>query len=188
MRILAEAVTAEESTLLEAVTEQWEREKEKGGTTRRALRLPRFMMPLAVAATLVAAIVTVKLLVNYGASPKSGSDVVQLLLTQHRPFESRMAGEPYVPIVRTRGTDDPRVSYPLVAGEMTRLSANSHEMGRFYLLQKDFDRAIPYLEIAAREVGATPAVHNDLAVAYLESGNAARIEKAGDEFRQALES
>jgi tetratricopeptide (TPR) repeat protein len=69
---------------------------------------------------------------------------------------------------------------------MTRLSANSHEMGRFYLLQKDFNRAIPYLEIAEREVGAGPAVHNDLGVAYLESGNVSQLEKAGPEFQHAL--
>jgi tetratricopeptide (TPR) repeat protein len=59
-------------------------------------------------------------------------------------------------------------------------------MGRFYLLQKDFGRAIPYLKIAAREVGAGPEVHNDLGVAYLE-GNGARIENAAEEFRRALE-
>jgi tetratricopeptide (TPR) repeat protein len=109
-----------------------------------------------------------------------------LLLEQNRPFDSRISGEPHRPIVRTRGADDPEVSYNLLAGEMTRLSASSHEMGRFYLLQKDFGRAIPYLENAEREVGASLAVHNDLGVAYLESGNTLQTEKAGAEFLHAL--
>jgi tetratricopeptide (TPR) repeat protein len=129
-----------------------------------------------------------RFLIRRSAEPRSGGDVVQLLLAQNRPFESRMAGEPYRPIVRTRGTDDPGVSYSLLAGEMTRLSSNSHEMGRFYLLQKEFNRAIPYLEIAEREVGAGAAVHNDLGVAYLESENVQQAGKAGQEFQHALDS
>jgi tetratricopeptide (TPR) repeat protein len=59
-------------------------------------------------------------------------------------------------------------------------------MGRFYLLQKDFARAIPYLEMAEREPGAGAAVHNDLGVAYLESGDPMQLQRAGQEFQHAL--
>ena len=111
---------------------------------------------------------------------------MSLLLTQNRPFESRITGQPHRPIVLTRGAAAPAVSYSLVAGELARLSANSHEMGRFYLLQKDFGRALQYLVIAEGEVGANAAVHNDLGVAYLESGDASRLEKAREEFLHAL--
>src|SRR5215813_13240741 len=69
---------------------------------------------------------------------------------------------------------------------MTRLSAYSHQMGRFYLLQKEYGRAISYLEIAEHEIGADAAVHNDLGVAYMES-DGPRLEQAGEEFRHALE-
>jgi Tfp pilus assembly protein PilF len=68
---------------------------------------------------------------------------------------------------------------------MTRLKADGHQMGRFYLVQKDFDHAIPYLERAAAEAGDTAAVHNDLGVAYFESGSA--DERAEREFRRALD-
>ena len=98
-----------------------------------------------------------------------------------------MTGQPYHPLFRTRGTNDPGLSYNLLAGEMTRLSASSHEMGRFYLLQKDFSRAISYLEIAEREVGAGAAVHNDLGVAYFEGGTASQMEMAEAEFLHALQ-
>jgi tetratricopeptide (TPR) repeat protein len=94
---------------------------------------------------------------------------------------------PHRPIVLTRGPEDPGPSYSLLAGEMTRRSANSHEMERFYLLQKDFSRAIPYLVMAEGEIGTSAAVHNDLGVAYLENGSAAETEKAGAEFRHAVE-
>ena len=70
---------------------------------------------------------------------------------------------------------------------MTRLSADSHEMGRFYLIQKDFSTAVRFLEMAEREVGAPPEVHNDLGVAYLESGDSARLRKASVEFMHALD-
>jgi tetratricopeptide (TPR) repeat protein len=97
-----------------------------------------------------------------------------------------MADEPHIPMVRTRGPQQPGVAYGLLAGEMTRLSADSHQMGRFYLLQKDFPRAIQYLEIASREVGATADVHNDLGVAYLESGDSVKVGQSGSEFQRAL--
>src|SRR5207302_469018 len=149
------------------------------GLPRRTDAFSRRILGLAaVAAVLVVAVIGGRLLIERQAQPKSASEVVELLLSQRRPFESRLANEPHLPIVRTRGGDDQGIAYGLVAGEMTRLAADSHQMGRFYLLQKDFSRSIPYLEIAEREVGAGAAVHNDLGVAYLE-GDGSRVEKAG---------
>jgi len=80
----------------------------------------------------------------------------------------------------------PGIDYGLLAGEMTGMSAGAPDMGRFYLLQKDFGHATPYLELAARESSATAAVHNDLGVAYLEAADPVKTEKASLEFRQAL--
>jgi tetratricopeptide (TPR) repeat protein len=186
MRVLQPDVTSEEALALGAIAAQW---KTKTGRKVMPQRKTHPRLPLALAS--IAAVLVVSVGVGWiirarSAEPKSGSEVVQLLLAQNRPFESRMAAEPHRPIIRTRGPETPGVSYTVLAGEMTRLSANSHEMGRFYLLQKDFGRAIPYLEIAEQEVGAGAAVHNDLGVAYLESGNAPELEKAGSEFLEAL--
>jgi tetratricopeptide (TPR) repeat protein len=69
---------------------------------------------------------------------------------------------------------------------MTRLGAPMNEMGRFWLLQKDLEHATQYLEIAAAESGASAVVHNDLGVAYLESGDVSKTEKARSEFQLAL--
>jgi Tfp pilus assembly protein PilF len=60
-------------------------------------------------------------------------------------------------------------------------------MGRFYLVQKDFKRAINYLELAEKEVGARSEIHNDLGVAYLEGSGQAGLQKAAQEFRHALQ-
>jgi tetratricopeptide (TPR) repeat protein len=131
--------------------------------------------------------VSVQVLSKGEAEPASASEVVQLLLSQQRPFELQLANQPHLPILRTRGAEDPGVSYGLLAGELTRLSADSHQMGRFYLIQKDFQRAINYLELAEKEIGASPEIHNDLGVAYLEGGGESRLQKAAQEFQHALE-
>jgi tetratricopeptide (TPR) repeat protein len=71
---------------------------------------------------------------------------------------------------------------------MTRLGADSYQMGRFYLIHQDFTKAISYLEMAEREVGARPEFHNDLGAAYLEAGGEGFLAKAGEEFRHALQA
>ena len=184
MKILKEEVSSEEASAVQAIKEQWH--KAKHVVPRRTGTFSnRLLGFVGIAAVLVVALIAGRLLIEQQSQPRSASEVVQLLLAQHRPFESRLADEPHLPIVQTRGGDDPGIAYGLVAGEMTKLSADSHQMGRFYLLQKDFGRSIPYLEIAEREVGSGAAVHNDLGVAYLE-GDGSRVEKAGEEFRHAL--
>ncbi len=187
MRVLQEEVSSDESKALENISEEWRSKTEGKTATRRGLRFQRLIAFAAAAGVFAMCLFSVRLIVERWSEPKSGTELVQLLLEQNRPFESRIAGEPHRPILRTRGYEEPNVSYNLLAGEMTKLSANSHEMGTFYLLQKEFDRAIPYLEIAAQEVGAGAAVHNDLGVGYLESGNLSQMPKAGPEFLKALE-
>ncbi len=187
MEILNEDVTGEEANALQTITDQWNKKKQEEKRPRRTGTLPSwFQAVVGGAAALLIGLVSIVIL-NRPAEPQSAREVVQLLLAERRPFEPRMADQPYLPIVRTRGGDEPGVAYGVLAGEMTRLSADSHQMGRFYLLQKDFNMAIRYLEIAEREVGARPEVHNDLGVAYLESGDPARVQKAFLEFRHALE-
>jgi tetratricopeptide (TPR) repeat protein len=184
MKILREEVSPEEASAVQSIEEQWHKGKHE--LPRRTWTLSTWLLRFGVvAAVLVLAVIAGRLLAVHQPQPESASEVVELLLAQHRPFESRLANEPHLSIVRTRGGDDSGIAYALVAGEMTRLGADSHEMGRFYLLQKDFGRSVPYLEIAEREVGAGAAVHNDLGVAYLE-GNGSRVEEAGEEFRHAL--
>jgi tetratricopeptide (TPR) repeat protein len=187
MRLLNPELTSEEAEALEAIKRQWD--DRTPGTRlpgRPRIRRNWLLVCAAVAACLVIGVVTIRYVLEQGV-PGSAGEVVDLLLaSEPRPFESRISGQPHRALVRTRGPEDPGIAYGALAGEMTRLSADAHEMGRFYLLQKDFNRARSYLEVAEQEVGAGPDVHNDLGVAYLESGVEAQLEKAAEEFRHAL--
>jgi len=187
MHVLADEVTGEERQALEVVTAEWDRKRTERQLRRSTGTFPTWLLGfVGIAAALILGVISVRFLLEQQSEPKSAGEVVRLLLAQQRPFESRMTAEPHIPMVRTRGLEEPGVAYNVLAGEMTRLSATSHEMGRFYLLQKDFPRAIQYLEMASREVGASADVHNDLGVAYLESGDSVKVDQAGSEFRTAL--
>jgi len=186
MRLLDEEMTADETAAIEAFTAEWEKKRNERIAHHTGIWKRRFLSGLAVVAALAMGVVSIRLLVDHISRPDSPSDVVQLLLSQQRPFELQMSNEPHLPILRTRGIDDPGVSYGLLAGELTRLSADSHQMGRFYLVQKDFKRAIDYLELAEKEVGASAEIHNDLGIAYMEGSGEAGLQKAAQEFRHAL--
>lgn len=187
MHLLNEEVGDGEAAALQAITAEWD--KKKAQKPRRTGTFKGWFLGFAaIAAVVIIGVTSGRIILDRAAEPKSAAEVVQLLLSQQRPFEPRLGGQPHMPIVRTRGADDPSVAYSLLASEMTRLSANTHQMGRFYLLQKDFNKAIAYLEMAEQEVGARADVHNDLGVAYLEGGGEARLQKAVQEFQHALDS
>jgi tetratricopeptide (TPR) repeat protein len=188
MRLLSEDMSAEETTAIESFTAEWDKKGREKLARRTGTWKRWFLSGTAVAAALIMGLISVRFIMYRMPQTDSASQVVQLLLSQQRPFELQMSNEPHLPILRTRGTDDPGVSYGLLAGELTRLSADSHQMGRFYLVQKDFKRAINYLELAEKEVGASPEIHNDLGVAYLEGSGEAGLQKAAREFRHALAS
>jgi tetratricopeptide (TPR) repeat protein len=189
IRLLDREVSPDESEKVQTVISAWEKKRARQGVPSRTGTLGMgFIMWAAIAALLVVGVISIPFMLQRLAEPKSANEVVQLLLSRDRPFESRLADQPYRSSERTRGADNPGVSYGLLAGEMTRLSASSYQMGRFYLLQKDFDRAIDYLEIGERETGVGAEVHNDLGVAYLESGGELRLRKATQEFEHALEA
>jgi tetratricopeptide (TPR) repeat protein len=183
MRLLDEEARPDEASELQVITTEWDKRRQAAPRRTRSSWLWTIG---GIAAALIIGVISLQLMLRPVAEPASATEVVQLLLSQNRPFEPRMSDQPHLPIVRTRGPGDPGVAYGLLAGEMTRLAASSHEMGRFYLLQRDFQTAIEYLRMAEREPGAPAAMHNDLGVAYLESGGEANIQKAMNEFRHAL--
>jgi tetratricopeptide (TPR) repeat protein len=187
MRLLDQEATQQEAHNLELITAEWDRRKTDRQLPRSTGTFPAWFLGfIGVAAALILGVFAVRFVMERQAEPKSAGEVVRLLLAQQRPFESQMADEPHVKLVRTRSQEQSGLSYGSLAGEMHRLSADGHQMGRFYLLQKDFPTAIQYLEIASREVGAAADVHNDLGVAYLESGDSLKLDLAGSEFRKAL--
>jgi hypothetical protein len=185
MRVMNHDVTPDENIAIAAAGRRWS----AGGMGRGIVERPvlsRFGWLLAVAAVLILGLISIPLVLNRNLEPATGGEVVQLLLAQQRPFEAQLSGQPHIPMVRTRGGEQPGVSWDLLDTEMDRLSSSSFELGRFYLIQKDFTRAIPLLENAEKENPGRPECHNDLGVAYLESGDPSSSAMAEQEFRHAL--
>ena len=188
MRIMHRDVTPDENLRIDQISGSWDRLKDlpparKTGSGNHKV----WLLSLASVAAAVFGVLFLWNSMRRPVEPQSGGEIVQLLLAQGRPFELRLNEQGYQPILRTRGPEDLGVDYGLIAGEMTRLSADSYAMGRFYLLQKDFDRATAQLEDAERQPRASAAVHNDLGVAYMERGGETNLRKAAEEFRHALE-
>jgi len=189
MRLLRADFTPDEEAMVSAISDVWN--KRKGGSPplreRRAGSLRSLFLFLAGIAGLAVMVLMAVWIGNRPRIPRSPDEVVRLLLLNRRPFEARLSGQPYLPLDQTRSGDASSVDYKLLAGEMSRLAADPYEMGRFYLLQQEFDLAIRSLEIAAKDPGAPPEVHNDLGVAYMERGGKVNLMKALDAFHHALE-
>ena len=187
MRLLKDDVQPQEAITIRAIQEEWTRGQNdhrlpgKRGGRRRGWKIASG----SVAAALLIAVGT-RVAMDHTGEPRSAGEVIHLLLAKNRPFEARISGQPHLPYSVTRGDSDSGGTYSLLAGQMNRLAATTYEMGQFYLLQKDFKNAITYLDLASHEAGATAEIHNDLGVAYMESGVDANQPKAIAEFRRAL--
>jgi cytochrome c-type biogenesis protein CcmH/NrfG len=186
MRLLHQEIDPAEELALSSIQRAWT----TGQSDRRALtqrtRNRRWTIASGGIAAAVALAVGTTYVVDRFGQPRSAEEVIQLLLAEKRPFEARISGQPYSPYTSTRAPGDGGSSYSLLTGQMNQLSASTYEMGKFYLLQKDFGTAIQYLALAEREPGASVNVHNDYGVALLESGTDSNLARAATEFRHAL--
>src|SRR5262249_43097800 len=99
MHVLRPEVTPREANALESMADKWDK-KIANKRVRERRSFPRFLATLtAIAAVLVIGLISAWITFQRSAEPKSAREVVQLLLTQTRPFESRMAEQPHRPIV-----------------------------------------------------------------------------------------
>jgi len=187
MRLLREEVEPAEELALSAAQQAWtSRQGDRQVLQTRSRSKRRWTIASGSIAAAVALAVGTTYVVDRIGEPNSAEEVIQLLLAEKRPFEARISGQPYSPYTSTRALGDGSSSYNLLTGQMSQLSASAYEMGKFYLVQKDFGRAIEYFALAEREPGASADVHNDYGVALLESGDASNISRAAMEFRHAL--
>jgi tetratricopeptide (TPR) repeat protein len=179
-------VTPEEEAELKAISSGWIGRPEP--IVPAARRRGPFLASLGVAAAIVAALVVWITGPRPAQAPQSAEAIVQSILNKTRPFEPRLAGQPYIQYERTRSAAETAgVDYDLIGREMDRFHPDSYSLGRFYLFQRDFERAIPFLEEAASQPGASAAVHNDLGAAYIAAGGGpASLERAEAELQRAL--
>ena len=99
---------------------------------------------------------------------------------QERPIEARVSTLDYAPFGITRSSDEPpqvnsfeldRARQFLFNAEKEQADADSaHALGKLYLLQKEHDKAIEYLEKAAKADTKNAQIYADLGAAYLEKG------------------
>lgn len=97
----------------------------------------------------------------------------------NRPVEARVSGIDYAPFVTLRGgnpdsvndVERKRAEYLMLEAFNKRQDgASYHALGRFFLFQKDVDKAIEYLEQARKADNNNPQIYADLGAAYLEKG------------------
>jgi len=185
MRVLREDVTPEEEVTLRQLSAIWEQRNLKPVPLQRRSRLSLkyLIYPAGIAAALLLA---------FGLgwhplapAPSKVAEFTKKLADSVRPFEPRIVGQRYLEIEET--TRSPKDIVPdLLAEEMTEKSAESYEVGRYFLLKREYAKAIKHLKTAVADPNGVPAnVHNDLGVAYLESGREHLVE-AEAEFKEAL--
>src|SRR4051794_10909219 len=95
-----------------------------------------------------------------------------------RPVEARISQLTYAPFDQTRGNKSTVNTFELNRAQRflsdatneRRDAASYHGLSKFYLLQKDPDKAIEYLEQARKTDSNNPQIYADLGAAYLEKG------------------
>jgi len=116
---------------------------------------------------------------------------LQQAYREQRPLESRIFGWNYAPVVSLRGT--PKVDYVQRdrAASILQNAANEHrdatalhQLGQFYLAEKQFDKAIDQLEAALALSPNDATIHSDLGTALLEKG---KLHLADPDRAQAAE-
>src|SRR5690349_9221879 len=96
-----------------------------------------------------------------------------------RPVEARISKLTYAPFNQARGDELTVVNtfelnraerFLSDAANERRDAASYHGLGKFYLLRKDPEKAIEYLEQARKAETNDPQIYADLGAAYLEKG------------------
>jgi CHAT domain-containing protein len=116
------------------------------------------------------------------------SDVEQGLLAldeayrQQRPGEARITGLGYAPAPATRGGASEKFNYAARdraerllqdAAHEKRSARALHALGRLYLAERQYDKAIDQFEAALKSGPENAPLHSDLGAAYMERGNSA---------------
>ena len=164
---------------------------------RRWVRQSFFSSPIGVA-TALPVIAVIAIAVWFFLIKQSDLQKGLLALAeayrQERPIESRVSELDYAPFLATRG------NAPANFNELERTRAErylsdayteqpnaktAHALGKFYLLQKDPDKAIQYLEQARSGDSRSAQINADLGAAYFEKGKL-EIEKSGTDAGKDL--
>ncbi|MFL6332937.1 MAG: CHAT domain-containing protein [Pyrinomonadaceae bacterium] len=99
---------------------------------------------------------------------------------QQRPGEARITGLAYAPAAATRGGDSGKFDYAARdraerllqdAAREQGSPAALHALGRLYLVERQYDKAIEQLGTALKSAPEDARLHSDLGAALMERGN-----------------
>lgn len=114
---------------------------------------------------------------------------------EQRPVEARISGLAYAPFTVTQGAERERVDYlardlaasKLLGAAAERDSANAlHALGKFYLSQREFEKAIDQFQSALKLDANNAQLHGDLGAALFEKGKLERLDEQSGKSETTL--
>lgn len=158
-------------------------EPQPAGTSSRSTWWPVFTASpwrtVAVAAVILLAATAVWRVFIYRSDVDKGLIALNNAYKEQRPLESRITRLDYAPFVTMRGGESTRVNsrerdfaerYLLDAVRDHPGGASYHALGKFYLAERNFDKAIAQFEEALKAEPNNALVYADLGAALLEKG------------------
>jgi tetratricopeptide (TPR) repeat protein len=134
------------------------------------------------------------------AELNKGLAALQSAFRDERPLEARLSGFSYAPLSNQRGGParvdyvqrDRAASLLLNAVREHPTAASYHALGKYYLAERQFDKAIDQLKAALELDPKNAKIHSDLGAAWLEKGKIDRdgLEpvKGTEELGRSLEN
>jgi CHAT domain-containing protein/tetratricopeptide (TPR) repeat protein len=153
---------------------------------------PRWKVAAFASLALLAAVV-VWYVAFYQPQVERGLIALDKAYRQQRPLEARVIGLSYAPFYVKRGGEAENIDYRARNLSRTLLEGAAsddpkpstlHALGRFYLTQKEFDKAILQFEEALKSSPDDARIHADLGAALLERAKTLRDR---DEDGQVME-
>jgi CHAT domain-containing protein len=154
--------------------------KQKAEYRTRKFRTRRFFtiyLPIAASVLLVIGL-GVWWKFFYQSDLNKGLIALQTAYREQRPLEARLSGFSYAPTVEQRGGAEKidylqrdRAAALLLSEANDNPGAKSyHAVGKYYLAQRQFDKAIEQFEAALKLDPQNASIHSDLGAALLEQG------------------
>jgi tetratricopeptide (TPR) repeat protein len=135
----------------------------------------------------------------YQSEVSKGIAALAQAYREQRPLEARISGFNYAPAANTRGEQGKTDQVALDRAERILLDAvfehpgpaSHHALGRLYLAQQQFDKAIAQFEEALKTDPNNAQLHSDYGAALIEKGKADQSKgdagKSLEEFAMSLE-
>ncbi len=169
--------------------------KRRKAGRRWARKSYKFYLPVAAAVLLIGLSAVVWQAFQNQSEVNKGLIALQSAYREQRPIEARISGFSYAPMLEQRG-GAARVDYvQLKRAESSLLDAVSndpsadthHALGKYYLAERQFDRAIDQFEAALKFDPQNARVHGDLGAALLERGKSRSPESERGEEVEEIE-